>query len=158
DVSKKTLKNELDVTRQLLDYPVSRGVLRQLPWNLLVPANPARRVNGFDSPGGRTRFSRALTFNEDLQLLQNLRHSETCKPWVAVAILFLRFYGLRRAELQYLTGEDVMESTVLIQAKRVLPDVLGPSKPARSPMGRHRPVIERRETRDQLKDNMWRVK
>jgi hypothetical protein len=31
DVSKKTLKNEPDVTWQLLDYPVSRGVLLQLP-------------------------------------------------------------------------------------------------------------------------------
>ena len=158
EVSKKTLKNELDVTRQLLDYPVGRGVLRQLPWNLLVPANPARRVNGFESPAGRTRFPRALTFKEDLQLLRILRDAEIHKAWIVVAILFLRFYGLRRAELQYLTREDVMESTVLIQAKRVLPDVLGPGKPARSPMGRHRAVIERRETRDQLKDNMWRVK
>jgi len=31
DASKKTLKNELDVTWQLQDYPVNRGVLRQLP-------------------------------------------------------------------------------------------------------------------------------
>ena len=125
DVSKKTLKNELDVVRQLLDYPVSRGVLRQLPWNLLVSANPARRVNGFESPAGRARFPRALTFKEDLQVLQILRESETRKPWVVVAILFLRFHGLRRAELQYLTREDVLDSTVLIQAKRVLPGCAG---------------------------------
>ena len=123
-----------------------------------MSANPARRVNGFDSPAGRTRFPRALTFKEDLQVLDVLRDSGTCKPWVVVAVLLLRFDGLRRAELQYLTRDDVIDSTVLIQAKRVLPDVLGPGKPARSPMGRHRAVIERRETRDQLKDNVWRVK
>jgi hypothetical protein len=64
DVRKKTLKNELDVARQLLDYPVRRGVLRQPPWNLLMSANPARRVNGFESPAGRTRFPRALNFEE----------------------------------------------------------------------------------------------
>ena len=123
-----------------------------------MSANPARRVNGFGSPAGRTRFPRALTFGEDFQVLQILRDLEACKPWVVVAILLLRFYGLRRAELQYLTREDIIDSTVLIQAKRVLPDVLGPGKPARSPMGRHRAVIECRETRDQLKDNIWRVK
>jgi integrase len=61
-------------------------------------------------------------------------------------------------DLQYLTREDVIDWTVLIQAKRVLPDVLGTGNPARSPMGRHRAVIERRETRDQLKENVWRVK
>jgi hypothetical protein len=76
-------------------------------------------------------ISPALTFKEDLQLLQILRDSETCKPWIVVATLFLRFYGLGRAELQYLTRDDVIESTVFIRAKRVLPDVLGLSHPDR---------------------------
>ncbi len=158
EVSKKTLKVELDVARQMLDYPVGRGVLRQPPWNLLMSANPARRVNGFESPIARTRFPRALSFEEDLQLLALVRDIEAAASVLAAAILLLRFYGLRRAELQYLTHEDLAGPTVLVQAKAVLPDVLGPSRRSTSPAGRHRSVIERRETRDQFKDGMWRVK
>ena|GEM_PF-7116530 len=158
EVSKKTMKIELDVARQLLDYPVSRGVLRQPPWNLVMSANPARRVNGFESPIARTRFPRALSFDEDLQLLALVRDVEITAPALAAAILLLRLYGLRRAELQYLTHADLVRSTVLVQAKRVLPDVLGPSRAGESPAGRHRSVIERRETRDQFKDGVWRVK
>lgn len=154
-VSKKTLKNELDVARQLLDYPVSRGVLRQPPWNLLESANPARRVNGFESPAGRSRFPRALSFDEDLRLIEILRWLEASDQALAAAILLLRFYGLRRAELQYLTHSDLVGSVVLIQAKPVLPDVLGGWMESG---GRRREVIQRRETRDQLKDNTWRVK
>ena len=158
DVSKKTLKIELDVARQLLDYPVSRGVLRQPPWNLLMSANPARRVNGFESPVARTRFPRALSFEEDMQLLGLVQDEEAAAPALAAAILLLRFYGLRRAELQYMTHVDLVGSTVLVQAKPVLPDVLGPSRAGASPAGRHRSVMERRETRDQFKDGVWRVK
>jgi len=158
EVSKKTLKIELDIARQLLDYPVSRGVLRQPPWNLLVSANPARRINGFESPVTRTRFPRALSFEEDLQLLALVRDVEATVPALAAAILILRFYGLRRAELQYLTHENLVGAAVLIQAKPVLPDVLGLSRTSASPAGRHRSVVERRETRDQFKDGMWRVK
>ncbi len=158
EVSKKTLKIELDVARQLLDYPVSRGVLRQPPWNLLMSANPARRVNGFESPVARTRFPRALSFEEDLQLLALVRVVEVTTPALAAAILLLRFYGLRRAELQYLTHGDLVGSAVLVQSKPVLPDVLGPDRASVSPAGRHQSVIERRETRDQFKDGMWRVK
>ena len=158
EASKKTLKIELDVARQLLDYPVSRGVLRQPPWNLLMSANPARRIKGFESPVARTRFPRALSFEEDLQLLALARDVEVTAPALAAAILLLRFYGLRRAELQYLTHSDLAGPAVLVQAKPVLPDVLGPSRASASPAGRHRSVIERRETRDQFKDGRWRVK
>jgi integrase len=158
EVSKKTMKVELDVARQLLDYPVGRGVLRQPPWNLLMSANPARRVNGFESPVARTRFPRALSFEEDLQLLALVREVEATAPALAAAILLLRFYGLRRAELQYLTHADLVGPAVLVQAKPVLPDVLGPGRASASPVGRHRSVIERQETRDQFKDGMWRVK
>jgi len=157
-VGKKTLKLELDVARQLLDSPVSCGVLRQPPWNLLMSANPARRINGFESPVARSRFPRALSLEEDLQLLQILRDVEAADPALAAAILLLRFYGLRRAELQYLTHVDLVGPAVLVQAKPVLPDVLGPSNESRSPAGRHRRVMERRETRDQLRDGTWRVK
>jgi len=157
-VSKKTLKNELDVIRQLLDYPVGLGVLRQPTWNLLMSANPARRVNGFESARGRTRFPRALSYEEDMQLLDALRALEQARRSTVVGILLLRFYGLRRAELQYLTHADIAASTVLVQAKRVLPDVLGERGRGRSPAGRHYRVIQRRETRDQLKDHVWRVK
>jgi len=158
EISTKTLKIELDVARQLLDYPVIRGVLRQPPWNLLVSANPARRINGFESPVARTRFPRALIFGEDLQLLALVRDIEVSDPALAAAILFLRFYGLRRAELQYLTHADLVGSAVLVQAKSVLPDVLGPGRASASPAGRHRSVVERRETRDQFRDDVWRVK
>jgi len=158
EVSKKTLKIELDVARRLLDYPVSRGVLRQPPWNLLMSPNPARRINGFESSIARTRFPRALSFEEDLQLLTLVRDVEVAETALAAAILLLRFYGLRRAELQYLTHSDLVGSTFLVQAKAVLPDVLGHGRASASPSGGHRSVIERRETRDQFKDGMWRVK
>jgi len=128
EVSKKTLKIELDVVRQLLDYPVSRGVLRPPPWTLLMSANPARRINGFESPVARTRFPRALSVEEDLQLLALARDVEITAPALAAAILLLRFYGLRRAELQYLTHADLAGSAVLVQAKPVLPDVLVPGR------------------------------
>jgi len=123
-----------------------------------MSANPARRINGFESPVARTRFPRALSFEEDLQLLALARDVEITAPALAAAILLLRFYGLRRAELQYLTHADLAGSAVLVQAKPVLPDVLGPGRASASPAGRHRSVIERRETRDQFKDGMWRVK
>ena len=158
EIGKKTLKIELDIARQLLDYPVSRGVLRQPPWNLLMSANPARRVNGFESPVARTRFPRALRYEEDLQLLALVRDVEAASPALTAAILFLRFYGLRRAELQYLTHADLVGPAVLVQAKAVRPDLLGPSRSGGSPAGRHRSVTERRETRDQFKDDVWRVK
>ncbi|MHB8731542.1 MAG: tyrosine-type recombinase/integrase [bacterium] len=123
-----------------------------------MSANPARRVNGFESPVARTRFPRALTFEEDLQLLALVRAVETASPALAAAILLLRFYGLRRAELQYLTHVDLVGPAVLVQAKAVRPDMLGPSRSSASPAGCHRSVVERRETRDQFKDGVWRVK
>jgi integrase len=118
----------------------------------------ARRVNGFESPVARTRFPRALSYEEDLQLLALVREMEMASPALAAAILLLRFYGLRRAELQYLTHADLVGPAVLVQAKTVRPDLLGPSRSSASPAGRKRSVLDRRETRDQFKDGMWRVK
>jgi integrase len=75
-----------------------------------------------------------------------------------VAALLLRFYGLRRGELQYLTYEDLVGPSVLIQAKPVLPDILDKRRTRRSPNGSHREVVQRRETREQLRDGTWRPK
>ena len=85
EVSKKTLKLELDIARQLLDHPVSGGVLRQPPWNLLMSANPARRIQGYESSVARSRFPRALSLEEDLQLLALVRADAAAAPALAAS-------------------------------------------------------------------------
>jgi len=158
-LARKTLKNELDVLRGLLDVPVRRGVLRSPTWNLVASANPARRVNGYQAPAGRLRFPRALTYEEDVKFLKLAEAaSGRLDGHRYVAALLLRFYGLRRGELQYLTYEDLVGPSVLIQAKPVLPDILGKRRTSRSPNGSHREVVQRRETREQLRDGTWRPK
>jgi integrase len=158
-LARKTLKNELDVFRGPLDIPVSRGVLRSPSWDQLASANPARRVNGYQAPAGRLRFPRALTYEEDVKFLKLAKAaSGRLDGHRYVAALLLRFYGLRRGELQYLTYEDLVGPSVLIQAKPVLPDILDKRRTRRSPNGSHREVVQRRETREQLRDGTWRPK
>ena len=109
-VSQKTLANELQLLRQLIDEAMALG---------MVKSNPAREVNLVVK---QKKVRRSLTAEEIPRLLESTgKNSHLCHGYAVQMVAVALYAGLRRSEIRTLRWEDVDFENfgLIIQAKQV---------------------------------------
>lgn len=114
----QTVKHERNVLNVMLDIAMDLGAIQ---------SNPGRsRLLKGTLTIDKSKLPKALTYDEIETLLTalGLNHDLLSGRICTAALLFL-FAGLRRAEVQYLTHDDISNGEVIIQGKRISKDESG---------------------------------
>jgi len=110
-VSAKTIKNELQVFRGLLDEAVKLG---------MVEENIARQV---DIPLNNSTVRRTMTPAEIKKLIDTAReNSHLCHGYIYEVVILAIYTGLRRAEIRTLQWQDIdLDKRIIkVQSKKIL--------------------------------------
>ncbi|KAA0888696.1 tyrosine-type recombinase/integrase [Oryzomonas rubra] len=109
-VAPKTVRNDLEVLRAIIDEAVTLG---------MVANNVARKV---DCPDKRKKLRRALSKTEITNFLDAAKANAHLAHGYAYYLAMIALYtGMRRAELKWMTWDDVDldESVIKIEAKEI---------------------------------------